>query len=322
MLDGGTMYRKILIVIILLASTIITPQALARTTVMPFGRPRAVDYENSKGKAYVYYCLVKEQSMGFAVEGPVQVDIRTRAGLSKKDITADYQVQVWEDEYLITAEKFKSKYSGNKMLNSELYPALYRKVEFESPGGVHNYRLWLVSENIDTVFVRIYKSEATTTIPKKISMYPLEYFKRVHLYSKKNQTPYYLISKDDGVKLRINGPAQFIIRARANFTTEMVGRIGYTISMFEDGSEVDTFSATTSKSLTMAYQDYTGVVPSKPTEFIVNVPVGIHTYDFLLKESAAETISVRFSLPKQDIGVEIDIENDEGEDSEDSEDED
>jgi hypothetical protein len=149
-------------------------------------------------------------------------------------------------------------------------------------------------------------------------MFPLEYFKRVHLYSKKNQTPYYLVSNTEGVKLKVNGPAEMIVRARANFTNSMQGRIGYTITMMEGEQEFKTLSATTSKSLTMAYQDYTGVVPSKPTEFIVQIPAGPHTYDFRLKESAAETVSVRFTLPKQDSGTVVD----QAEDQEDNQDED
>lgn len=294
------MNRRLIIYLLLLISTTLSSNAYARKTIMPFGRPHTVNYKNPSGKVYTYYCLVNGQSLGFAVEGPVKVDIRTRAGLAKPGITADYQIQVWEGEYLIAAEKFKSKKIEAEILNSSLHPAAYRKVSFEASVGVHNYRLWLVSENIDTVFVRIYRSESETEKVQKVSMYPLEYFKRVHLYSKRNQTPYYLVSKDKGVKLRIVGPAEFIVRARANFSENMDGRIGYTISMFEDGEEVNTLSATTSKSLTMAYQDYTGVVPSRPTQFVVEVPAGNHTYNFLLKESAAETVSIRFSIPKLD----------------------
>jgi hypothetical protein len=298
------MGRKLLIYLLLFTGIVMASETMARKTIMPFGRPRAVDYKNTKGKVYTYYCLVKDESMGFAVEGPVQIDIRSRAGLPQPNVTADYQVQVWEDEYLIAAEKFKSKRVESEILNSGLYPAAFRKVTFEAPGGVHNYRLWLVSDNIDTVFVRIYKSESESETPVKVNMYPLEYFKRVHLYSKKNQTPYYLVTKDKGVKLKITGPASFIVRARANFTTDMDGRIGYTLSMMEDGQEINTLSATTSKSLTMAYQDYTGVVPSRPTQFVVEVPAGNHTYNFLLKESAAETVSIRFNVPKQDMDEE------------------
>jgi hypothetical protein len=298
--DGGIMNRKLIIYILLLASLTMASEIYARKTITPFGRPRAVDYRNPSGKVYTYYCLENSKSLGFAVEGPVKVDVRTRAGLIKPEITADYQIQVWEGEYLIAAEKFKSKKVDSEILNSNLQPAAFRRISFEVPAGIHNYRLWLVSENIDTVFIRIYKSVSENDKPRKVSMYPLEYYKRVHLYSKRNQTPYYLISKDEGVKLRIVGPAEFIVRARANFSENMDGRIGYTITMYENEEEVNTFSATTSKSLTMAYQDYTGVVPSRPTQFIVEVPPGNHTYNFLLKESAAQTVSLRFTLPKQD----------------------
>jgi len=294
------MYRRFVILSIVFVLSALMADASARKTVAPFGRPRMVAFDNYSGKAYTYYCLVKEQSMGFAIEGPADVDIRTRAGLLKPDITADYQVQVWEDEYLVVAEKFKSKKIDGEMNNSDLYPSAYRRVSFQAPAGVHNYRLWLVSDNIDTVFLRIYQSEVEGVTAPKVTMYPLEYFKRVHLYSKKNQTPYYLVNKSEGVKLKVTGPADLIIRTRANFTTDLDGRIGYTLAMMEDGQEINTLSATTSKSLTMAYQDYTGVVPSKPTEFVVNIPAGNHTYNFLLKESAAETVSIRFSLPKQE----------------------
>jgi len=272
----------------------------ARNTITPFGRPKSVGFDNHKGRVYTYYCLAKDQSMGFAVEGPAQVDIRSRAGLISENIRAEYQVQVWEDEYLVAADKCRSKLIDARMKNTDLLPAASRDFSFEIPSGIHEYRLWLVSENIDTVFIRLYRSELTDVRPAEIDMHLLSYKRQVHLYSKKNQTPYYLVDKNEGTRLKVTGPANLIIRSRANFISSMDGRIGYTLSVMEDGKEVKTLSATTSKSLTMAYQDYSGVVPSKPTEFIFEVPAGNHIYDFILKESAAATVSIRFSMPKQD----------------------
>jgi len=272
----------------------------ARNTITPFGRPKSVGFDNYKGRVYTYFCLAKGQSMGFAVEGPAQVDIKSRAGLISENIRAEYQVQVWEDEYLVAAKKYRSKLIDARMKNTDLLPAASRDFSFEAPSGIHEYRLWLVSENIDTVFVRLYRSELTDDRPAEIDMHLLSYKRQVHLYSKKNQTPYYLVDKNEGTRLKVTGPANLIIRSRANFTSSMDGRIGYTLSVMEDGKEVKTLSATTSKSLTMAYQDYTGVVPSKPTEFIFEVPAGNHIYNFILKESAAATVSIRFSMPKQD----------------------
>lgn len=271
-----------------------------RNTFTPFGRPKMVKFDSGSGKTYTYYRLVRGRSMGFAVEGPAKVDIRSRAGLPNQNVIAEYQIQVWEGEYLVEADKFRSKNIEAKLIGTDLLPAAYRTTQFEVPLGIHNYRLWLVSDNIDTVFVRLYRSAFAEGEPVKVIMRPLEYNRKVHLYSKKNQTPYYLIDKRNGVKLKVAGPVDLIVRARANFTEDMDGRIGYTITVNEDQKEVNTLSATTSKSLTMAYQDYTGVVPSRPTQFIIRVPEGMHIYNFLLKESAAETVSIRFSLPKQD----------------------
>ena len=274
--------------------------ALARNTITPFGRPETVGFDNYKGRIYTYYCLAKGQSMGFAVEGPARVDIKSRAGLKSENIRAEYQVQVWEGEYLTSAEKFRSKIIDADLNDTDLLPAASRDFGFDVPSGIHNYRLWLVSENIDTVFIRIYRSGLSDNNQPEANMNLLGYKRQVHLYSKKNQTPYYLIDRNEGARIKVTGPVNLIVRCRANFTTAMDGRIGYTISVLEDGKEVKTLSATTSKSLTMAYQDYTGVVPSKPTEFIFEAPEGVHVYDFILKESAAETVSLRFSMPKQD----------------------
>jgi len=298
-LDEDNMRFKYLYIVLFLALFIIASDISAKNTIMPFGRPKSVAFDNHKGRTYTYYCLVDGQSMGFAVEGPAKIDIRNRAGLSNEDMRAEYQVQVWEDEYLVAAEKFRSKAVDADMKNSDLLPAAYRNISFDIPAGVHNYRLWLVSENIDTVFIRLYKSELSDDKLVESNMHLLDFKRRVHLYSKKNQTPYYLLDKEEGAKLRVAGPTDIIIRCRANFSNSMDGRIGYTISIMENDKVIETLSATTSKSLIMAYQDYTGVVPSKPTEFIFKVPTGNHVYTFILKESAAETISVRFSLPRQ-----------------------
>ena len=270
-----------------------------RKLIIPFGRPGEVVFDAGKGNTFEYYKLVKGQSMGFAVEGPAQIEIRSRAGLTGPNVRAEYQVQVWDGEYLISASRFKSKAARAKLTGTNLLPSTADSSDFEVPLGVHNYRLWLVSEQIDTVFVRIYSAKPGAGEPAKVTLWPMEYNKLVHLYSKRNQTAYYLIDSTKGVKLKVAGPIEVIITARVNFGIDMEGRIGYSIAVREAEKEVKVLTATTSKSLNMAYQDLSGVVPSQPTNFILKVPAGTHIYDFLLKESAAQTVSMRFSMPEQ-----------------------
>lgn len=127
------MYRKLVIFSFVFVFSMLMAEASARKNVTPFGRPAMVTFDNNSGKAYTYYCLVKGQSMGFAVEGPADIDIRTRAGLLKPEVTADYQIQVWEDEYLIAAEKFKSKKIDGELKNSNLFPSAFRSVTLQAP---------------------------------------------------------------------------------------------------------------------------------------------------------------------------------------------
>lgn len=268
-------------------------------SITPFGRPRQVQFDAGKGKTYVYYALVKGQSLGFSAEGPAIVEIRSRAGLTGPTVQADYQVQVWNGEYLVHAEKHKAKLADGKFIGSALVPASARSFQFDLPLGMQNYRLWLVSENVDTLFVRIAAEKLAAESAPPITLWPLEYNRKVYLYSKKNQTMYYLIDQNKGLKLKVAGPIDLIMTARANFTSELDGRIGYSIAVTENGKELKVCSATVEKSMTTAYQDLTGVVPSQPEEFIISVPAGTHILDFKLKESEAQTISLRFSLPKQ-----------------------
>lgn len=267
-------------------------------SITPFGRPADVAFDAGKGKAYKYFKLAKGQSMGFAVEGPTSVEIRSRAGLRGPKFVADYQIQVWEGEFLVHADKLKSKLVSAKITGTNLLPANAELTRFDAPAGVHNYRLWLVSDNIDTAFVRIFVNKPGTN-GNKISLWPLEYNKLVHLYSKKNQTAYYLMDNTKGVKVKLTGPLNLTVTARANFSADMEGRIGYSISVIEDGKELQVLKSTTSKSLSMAYQDLSGVVPSQPSDFVLKIPAGTHVLNFVLKESEAETISIRFSLPEQ-----------------------
>ena len=301
------MNRKALTLFALINATLISAAigqniepSINMKTVIPFGRPREVQFDAGKGKAYTYYCLAKGQSMGFALEGPAKLQIRSRAGLQDSNMYAEYQIQMWEGEYLAHADKFTSKLANASLSGTSLLPSTYKNFDFEAPAGTHNYRLWLVSENIDTVFLRIYTEQPKFNEPVKVTMYPLEFNKMVHLYSKKNQTMYYLIDKLKGVKLRVTGPLDLIVTARANFSMDMEGRVGFSIAVQENDKEIDLLTATTSKSLTMAYQDYAGVVPSQPTDFIMKVPAGSHVLNFTLKESAADNLSIRFSLPKQE----------------------
>jgi hypothetical protein len=268
-------------------------------SITPFGRPAEVAFDAGKGKSFKYFKLAKGQSMGFAVEGPTTVELRSRAGLRGPKFVAEYQIQVWEGEFLTHADKFKSKLVSAKITNTNLLPANAEIARFEVPAGVHNYRLWLVSDNVDTAFVRIFVNKPGTEADTKVSLWPLEYSKLVHLYSKKNQTAYYLIDNKKGVKVKLTGPLNLTVTARANFSADMLGRIGYSISVSEDGKELQMLKATTSKSLSMAYQDLSGVVPSQPSDFILKIPAGTHVLNFMLKESEAETISIRFSLPEQ-----------------------
>jgi hypothetical protein len=266
--------------------------------ITPFGRPGEVVFDAGKGKTYKYFKLAKGQSMGFAVEGPTSVEIRSRAGLRGPKSTANYQIQVWEGEFLAHADVLKSKLVSAKLSGTNLLPANAEITRFDVPAGVHNYRLWLVSENVDTVFVRIFVNKQGTN-GDKISLWPMEYKKLVHLYSKKNQTAYYLMDNSKGVKIKLTGPLNLTVTARANYSPDMEGRIGYSISVMEDGKELQVLKTTTSKSLSMAYQDFSGVVPSQPSDFVLKIPEGTHVLHFILKESEAETISIRFSLPEQ-----------------------
>ena len=91
--------QTIYILITLFLVSFVIEVSAGKSTIVPFGRPATVKFNSPNGKVYTYYSLAKGQSMGFAIEGPSLMEIRSRAGLTGDNVIAEYQIQIWEEEY-------------------------------------------------------------------------------------------------------------------------------------------------------------------------------------------------------------------------------
>ena len=137
-----------------------------------------------------------------------------------------------------------------------------------------------------------------------VSLTPVEYEKVVIAVLKEKPVSYYTCTSNKAVKVRVIGPTKLKVETRLNYETNMKGKQKYHLTIEENGKLISRPALESIKSLTVTYQDLKTVVPGESRVFYLDIPTGQHTYSFKLGESIANSVSLRFSIPKKDLNNE------------------
>jgi hypothetical protein len=266
----------------------------------PSGAGKSV-FVKSGAKQYKYFIVEKGTSFGFDVTGPTTVRIRTRAALNSDVKSANYEIQVWEGDQLMTGRKVQT--SPSKLMVDNQNLGLARTVFVKVPKGRHSYRLWITSDKVDKYFVRFYRLRTNTAKSKFGAIAPYQFDKQVTLLSSKSAITYYLVNSEGGVSLNVVGPTKLKIYCHAAYSQTMQGRTKYTLAMYEDRSEVAQFPGAVKTSSKVQFKELNDLVPSTLSTYIFNVPDGKHVYEFKEVESAAPELAVRFKISKAAMGI-------------------
>jgi hypothetical protein len=118
---------------------------------------------------------------------------------------------------------------------------------------------------------------------------------------KEKPISYFVATTEVAVRLRVIGPTKLRIVSRLNYDARMKGEQKYAILASENGRLILTKPFLTSKSLGVEYKDWKEVVPGKSRTSYLPVPAGEHIYAFKLGESIAKSVSLRFSIPDENL---------------------
>jgi hypothetical protein len=250
---------------------------------------------------YRYYVLDQGQAIDFTVNGPTRVKVRVRPALEGAIQSADYEIQIWEGDKLVTGRKVNSGKSGLAAEEKDAEVGLARDVFFKVPKGNHSYRVKVLSQGVKKSYLRFYQEKK-----KKSAGYatykPSEFKETIRLKSKKSDITYFQVDTDGGVKLSVLGPAEVRIYCRANFDKNIKDKTKFALGVYENGESVKKFTGIAKKSMAAIYSDRADLIPSTLHKYVLNVPSGKHEYTLRKVNSSAPSLSIRFKMKADSLG--------------------
>ncbi len=127
---------------------------------------------------------------------------------------------------------------------------------------------------------------------KSISVIPLN-GKSVPVLINGKEKTYYLLAKNNSIKVQIDGPGTLYIRTRLSLLKNSAEQEKYSVKVMEGNKEIKTYSTLAEKS--SATLKTTGSTLGKKRKFSVKVPDGTHTYEFILDKTSSKEAAVKFS---------------------------
>jgi len=256
------------------------------------------------GEAKNYYLLKKNGHLTVELDGPGKLIVLNRLSLmNKRTASEQYSIKVMEGKNTLKIHTTQTDRSDASYKNSSLVPGKSRKFSLEVPEGSHTYNFFLENTNADEAafkFMFAHRKGSGTLI----SLEPLSYDKIVTTIVQEKLITYYVASNERGVQLRTVGPTRLQISTRLNYDSTMKGDQRYSISIHEGAKQILLKPLATTKSVGVFYQEWKNVVPGKVNEFNIDVPKGEHIYKFDLEQTLAHSVSLKFSIPKNDLSNE------------------
>lgn len=81
----------------------------------------------------------------------------------------------------------------------------------------------------------------------------------------------------------------------------MVGKQMYSLKVSEDAKSLKTFHIESVRSSTVTYKNRPEIIPGALNTIQIDVPAGVHLYEFQLPDSQFTDIALRFLVPSKDL---------------------
>ena len=297
------MIRLILSVLAVILATVASAAAPDYKFITPYAFDRKVDVQIT-GKSRAYYALSDDDRVQVKVKGPTRLRVISRAILDGKQDSVEYRFLARRggSQKQITF-RHRSREFDNAAVMGETdagVTAMRTKI-IDVPRGDQTYTFFLPRNSKQTVLLRFAReSKEFAEGNKVVAMTPITYTTRVDLVTKEEASAYYRVGANDKVVLRLIGPATLKVMSRIEFDQNMNGRQKWRVHVIEDGKINATHSLSAKKSQVTAYREASAFVPSLAEMVFVEVPEGIHEYEFRLPDNH-RSVLVRFLLPENQL---------------------
>jgi hypothetical protein len=254
------------------------------------------------GKERTYYRFTADEPLTFSVEGPTRIKILTRVRIPNNLETAEYGVSVTRDGVRVeTVEKEAYPKDGAFYIAFNSFrPGVIRRVYIDVPTGRHGYEIAATGRH--TVDARLF--ESADSKPSLASMAPRDYESVETLNYRDKELTYYLLTKDVPVVLDVVGPTTVKVNTRLLYDATMLGEQTYVVGVREGDEPECLYRIDAEPSETVVMRDRADVIPGALRHFLLEVPGGVHSYEFRLVDTVAGGLAVKFYIPRGDLANE------------------
>lgn len=262
---------------------------------------------NAKGVSLIinekekeYYSITQHTPVTVQVDGPGILKIVSRLRLPRNSSSVEkYSLRITEGKNTLKSHSTQTDKSESGFRSSDDLAGKSRKFSLKVPEGSFTYEVWLDDTPREAALRFQFLPEKKKQ--QLVSVEPLSYDRIVTAMIREKAIAYYVASTERDVQLRVVGPTKVKVNTRLNYDQRMKGDQKYSILVQEANTTVILKALQTTKSVGLYYTEWKEVVPGKATAFTLDVPTGTHTFAFHLRQSLAQSVSLRFSLPSKDV---------------------
>jgi hypothetical protein len=295
------MRRGLILVAVVAALAVLLVQEAGAVDWKSF---RPADYSaktsiSIEGKERTYYSFAAGEPLTFSIDGPTRIKILTRVRIPNNVETAEYGVSISRDGvHVETVEKEAYPKDGAFYIAFNSFrPGVIRRIYIDVPTGRHGYEI--AARGRHTVDARLF--ESADSKPSLASIAPRDYESVETLYYRDKELTYYLLTKEVPVTLDVVGPTTVKVNTRLLYNATMLGEQTYVVGVRTGDEPECLYRIDAAPSETVVMRDRTDVIPGALRHFMLEVPRGIHSYEFRLVDTVAGGLAVKFYIPRGDL---------------------
>ena len=175
--------------------------------------------------------------------------------------------------------------------------------------GYHNVEI-LPGPGAPEIFFRTLFEPTRERRRSWVAVSPLESPELVELVVREGLVAYHRNPPGEPFHVEVIGPTELRIFTRTENSPEMRGRIHYRLQVREGETVINTFQLSSRRSEITTYLSDDTLVPGRAAEIVIPIPAGAHRLQILPLDPDKSTLLARFMLPREDLGLTVELPND------------
>jgi hypothetical protein len=244
-----------------------------------------------------YYRLDRDSVLRVTAEGPSVLTVFSRMvpPAGGKGGAVRYTVTVSSGKGVLKKHGTEAGVSSARAGKDQSRLGAVRKMTLKLPEGRHDLRIRLEGSQAPAALVRL------TLKPlggKLIALEPLSYARVARLCGGEKPASYYVAEGRQPVRIRAVGPVLLKVTARCAMDSAAKPPKGAMLIVREGNREKNKLGLASKRATSVRFCDWRGKVPGTPSEHLLSVPEGEHTFELAPADPKSPPVALRFSIPE------------------------